>query len=83
MIEWVSGAAGGIVEEVNPKTKTLIGQVDLRLGHGQESALTRNALALLVHIDCGVQALPVPKLDQLEELQIGFELLRDDTHLDP
>lgn len=28
MIEWVSGAAGGIVEEVNPKTKTLIGQVE-------------------------------------------------------
>jgi len=28
MIEWVPGAAGGIVEEVNPKTMTLVGQVD-------------------------------------------------------
>ena len=28
MIEWVSGASGGIIEEVDPKTRTLIGQVD-------------------------------------------------------
>jgi sulfide dehydrogenase [flavocytochrome c] flavoprotein subunit len=28
MIEWVSGAAGGIVEQVDPKTRTLIGLVD-------------------------------------------------------
>lgn len=28
MIEWVQGAAGGIVEAVDPKTGTLIGQVD-------------------------------------------------------
>ncbi|MBK1718570.1 NAD(P)/FAD-dependent oxidoreductase [Thiocystis violacea] len=28
MIEWVSGAAGGIVEAIDPKTGTLIGQVE-------------------------------------------------------
>ena len=31
MIEWVSGASGGIIEEVDPKTRTLIGQ-----HHGQQ-----------------------------------------------
>jgi sulfide dehydrogenase [flavocytochrome c] flavoprotein subunit len=28
MIEWVSGANGGIVEAIDPKTKTLVGQVE-------------------------------------------------------
>jgi sulfide dehydrogenase [flavocytochrome c] flavoprotein subunit len=28
MIEWVSGASGGIIEAVDPNTRTLVGQVD-------------------------------------------------------
>jgi sulfide dehydrogenase [flavocytochrome c] flavoprotein subunit len=50
MIEWVSGAAGGIVEGVDPATRTLIGEVDEYTGdvvnlipHQQAAALAVDA----------------------------------------
>ncbi len=50
MIEWVSGANGGIIEAVDPKTRTLVGQVEEFQGdvinlipHQQAGAIAQSA----------------------------------------